>query len=219
MNRRLLYGALIVVATSLLVGAGSFSTITADQGVDVDIAGDTSAYLGIEDRDPGQAIEDGPSVTVLALDDNFPADASVESATAPDGAPVSVTSATLGGDVRVQCTRETNGDTAVDLSLVAGSAGTTVRTTETVSIACLPKIAPEDVTFDSKCRNVTISTVSERYPIDIVLERSQETDVTATLDGSNDKAGIDSGTLTAVVVEDTAERFQNQRECPGDGSQ
>ena len=48
MNRRWVYGALLVLAVVLLLGTGGFSAISADRGVSVAVTGNDDAYLGYE---------------------------------------------------------------------------------------------------------------------------------------------------------------------------
>jgi uncharacterized membrane protein len=52
MARRWLYGVLVVLAISLLVGTGGFSSAAADRGVDVTVVDDDSAFLGITLESP-----------------------------------------------------------------------------------------------------------------------------------------------------------------------
>jgi hypothetical protein len=48
MARRWLYGVLVVLAISLVVSSGSFSAVSADRGMNVAVADDTSAFVGYE---------------------------------------------------------------------------------------------------------------------------------------------------------------------------
>jgi len=48
MARRWLYGTLLVLAISLLVGTGSFTAMSADRGVNVAVVDDDSAFVGYD---------------------------------------------------------------------------------------------------------------------------------------------------------------------------
>ncbi|QCC49975.1 hypothetical protein [Halapricum salinum] len=48
MTRRWVYGGLVVLAISLLVSTGSFSTASADRDLDVTVADDASAFVGYD---------------------------------------------------------------------------------------------------------------------------------------------------------------------------
>lgn len=207
MRRSLLYGLALVLAASLLVGAGSFDSISTERGVQVEVADDRNAYLGIADTDPVEAVEGGPSVAVMALFDNFPGDATLESAETPTDAPVTVESAGLSEDVTVRCKRPA--EKAVPVTLVATGDGVRVDVTETVQVRCLPAIVRENVTFDSDCKNVSIDTAAERYPFEVRVESAASNTRTTTLESATDEAGVDSSTLVAVTVVETGVRFEN----------
>ncbi|MUV90259.1 hypothetical protein GJ629_10440 [Halapricum sp. CBA1109] len=153
MNRNLLYGAVLVLAVSLLVGSGGFSAVSADRGVGAAVAADERAYLGIQDRTPAEGTVAGEPITLLEVTDNFPADVDLDSVRLTDAqAPIALRSGSLeldpSGDVTATCTAPTDGTETVSIRLRASGAGVEMALNRQIAVDCSPAaLDPADITF------------------------------------------------------------------------
>lgn len=138
MNRRWLYGGLLVLATTMLVSTGSFSALSADRGVDVAVAEDENAYLGVTTpENPTGTV--GENFTLLTISDNSGSDLELDSVNIDDQSPIELTSDPESfGAVTVSCNQSAD-DQNVDVVIEASSDGMTVDKTKTVSVSCESK--------------------------------------------------------------------------------
>jgi hypothetical protein len=153
MNRNVLYGALLVLSVSLLVGSGGFSAVSADRGIGAAVAADERAYLGIQDRTPAEGTVAGEPITLLEVTDNFPEDVDLDSVQLTDAeAPIALRSGSVeldpSGDVTATCTAPTDGTETVSIRLRASGAGVETTLARQIAVDCSPEaLEPADVTF------------------------------------------------------------------------
>jgi hypothetical protein len=168
MRRLWLYGALTLLACSLMVGAGGYSTMAADRGVNLAVAEDSSAYLGIDDGSEVHLVDDGSSETALGLTNNFAQSDPSVSASVPGEAPIEVTDASFRDGVEVSCKRVKD-RASVPISLTATGSDTTVEVTRSVTVTCeAPPIETEDIKFTG-CNNLKVTGHSAQFPLNVTL--------------------------------------------------
>jgi hypothetical protein len=130
MRRIWLYGALIAVATGLLVSTSGFTAMSAERPVTVAVADDENAILGIETLDGSGTVNE--TVAVLKITNNFDheVDVDVEGGNIDDSTLGSADSS----EISVYC--EEAGDQDVTVDITASGSGVHVTTSETVSMDC-----------------------------------------------------------------------------------
>jgi hypothetical protein len=138
-KRRALAVGLAALAVAASVAAtGGFSAVTADRGVEVAVAPDGEAFLGIETPEARGAV--GESVAVLRLRDNFRGDVDLERVSLP--APSEVVALRTTGPVEMEPTATVAvtcvaaGTERVTVEVVAGGPSTAVRADRTVTVRC-----------------------------------------------------------------------------------
>jgi len=152
MNRRWLYGAMIVLAISLLVGTGSFSAVSADRGVAITVADDDSAFLGFTSEAP--VLDNGRhnETTLATIHNRFDGrltDVEVtisgddnQSPQVKSGSDIKPSTLESGesGDIEadVQCSNSGGDGSTEDwqLEISASSDGASVDLTRTVTVEC-----------------------------------------------------------------------------------
>jgi len=155
MTRRWLYGGLVVLALSLLVSTGSFSAVSADRGVDVTVADDDDAFLGITLESPvldnGRhdgtelaAIQNRFGTPLTEIEVTITGDDTQSPKLLPQGTPDVDVPDTLGpGDngvieADIQCSNAGGSGPTEDwqIHVSASSDSATVELTRTVTVEC-----------------------------------------------------------------------------------
>jgi hypothetical protein len=131
MRRIWLYGALIAVATGLLVSTSGFTAMSAERPVTVAVADDENAILGIQTLDGSGTVNE--TVAVLKITNNFDHEVDVDVVGGDIDASKSLESGAF-WDVSTDC--EDTGRVTVDIT--ASGSGVHVTTSETVSMDCTP---------------------------------------------------------------------------------
>lgn len=140
----------------------------ADRGVNVRVASDDAAYVGVENQSPVEGVVDGEALTLFELSDNTGNDLTVD-ASVPSDAPIEIESATFGDGVTARCTDSTDGDAeSVDVTITASGPGLSAELTRTIEVSCVPPIEAEDVTFYG-CGNAAIDGHESKFPLDVTL--------------------------------------------------
>jgi len=139
-RKRLIAVAVLVLAVPAATGTGSFSAMTAERGVDIAVAGDDNAFLGISQKG-GEGVVGGESFTLLALTDRFSGELRLSSVTTESSLVTIDTSPPIDiGDeeqvtpVRANC--DTAGSGAVTVSIVATGTDASVELERTVEVSC-----------------------------------------------------------------------------------
>lgn len=132
-RRKIVFGVLVVAIALLATGTGGFSSIEAERGVDVAVAEDEHALLGIEVAETEGTV--GNSFTLLKLFNNFDQDISVESVEADDKAPIDVQSATVNGAVTVECLSAVT-SAEVDLTVSVTGDDVSITKYKDVEVTC-----------------------------------------------------------------------------------
>lgn len=156
LGKRIAVAGFVAAAVLLATATGGFSAVAADRAVDISVADDRYALLGIEVGDTDGTVGGDP-FTLLTLTDNFPQDVDADKvAVTSDGAPIEVTldddAAEADGellqmddrlDVTVACTRPTDGPESVTLHIVASGDDVTVTKDKTVTgVECTTPASP-----------------------------------------------------------------------------
>lgn len=144
-----IYGAMVLVAFALAVGAGGFTSGTSDRSVEILVAEDENALLGIHEGETTGRV--GELIDVMYLEDNFGAaevaylvDVSLDPQSGPSGSsggPVTLQGQTdtptmLDTSVTVRCRGPTEGSEPVSVTLEVEADGVTVTATRTVDVTC-----------------------------------------------------------------------------------
>jgi hypothetical protein len=212
-RRRIIALVALVVAVPLAAGTGSFSSVSVDRGVDVAVAEDSNAYLGIDD-DPVEAYVGGESFTLLELTDRAAGDLHLESVS-PHGDRVAIVEEPTDIDesaaVRAQCREGVEG---VAVTIEAASPHTRIVVDRTVPVECnQPEI--ETVDFNG-CESADLRTAEGTlYPLSVTVEKriyNPENDSTTTHTAEVDDGTVSSprGKLIAVNVDGWV---QNGKQC------
>lgn len=153
-RRRVALLAALALATAVILGSAGASAVVADRGLQIAVAPDEEAFLGLEVDDPALPNGNHEDVELVALRNNFPNEiVRVEAAVAPGESPTPPLLA--GADpVRVSDRRLPVGATAtvtaditcsgnaepvetVDVSIAVETAGgSTVELTRAVQVTC-----------------------------------------------------------------------------------
>lgn len=165
-RRLFLIGIFVAVVPTLLFGTGSFTSVSAERGLDVSVVDDQNAYLGVTEETLEEG-ENGGQFTALHLEDQFPGDTDLElEHVETDGDFVTVTTsagAEIGGpsdplDVDVRCADDSVGTETVEFSITAEGTGVKADVDHSVGITCHLPADPDsiEVTFNG-CGSVTVT--------------------------------------------------------------
>jgi len=161
MHRPLLYGSLVVLAAGLLLGTGSFTATSADRGVDVHVAPDDAALVGVDGKSPVTGTVDGEPITLFDLSDNAPNDITTD-ASIPSDAPVALESVSFEDGITARCSNATGGEAvAIDVEITANGPGLSAELIRSVTVQCVasddtPNATPsETVARSSAATGVT----------------------------------------------------------------
>lgn len=181
-------------AVSLAVGAGAFSSVSADRGAEVAVVSDDQALLGVEEVDTTGVVDGGP-FSVLELTDRGAGSMHVESVSVSsdsiDGPPIEVDSAEIDGSVDVRCARSAEG-TPVTLTVAVTGDNVQITKHKDVTVTCNEPEPEPEVEFKG-CGNVKTG--------DGVTVTGRKTN----------NSGKGNGGLTAVKINGTW--HENPNEC------
>lgn len=154
MRRPLLYGSLVVVATTLLVSTGGFSSITADRGVDVGVAPDDAAFVGVDDKSSVTGTVDGEPITLFDLSDNAPNDITADASILSD-APVALESVSFDDGITARCINATGSDaTDIDVEITASGPGMSAELIRSVTVQCVTSDdTPNETSSETESRS------------------------------------------------------------------
>jgi len=187
-------------AVALAVGAGAFTSVSADRGVEVAVVDDDEALLGVE-KDESTGVVDGEPFHLLELTNRAPGSMQVES--------VSV-SAASGGDAPIKVGRENDeidrtlhleasctdktASTGEDVTLTIAVTGDNVQITKhkDVMVTCNEPESEPEVEFNG-CGNVKTG------------------DGVTVTDRKTNNSGKGNGGLTAVKINGTW--YENKNGC------
>lgn len=140
MRRTWLYASMVLLAASLVVTTGSFTTVSADRGVHVTVADDGNGLVGVHEGETTARI--GEQLELLYLEDNFDTDEApvVESVRVrPQDGPVTLPTWSpepLDTSIVVRCRGPTTGAELVTVDLVVKTDGVTVDLERNVAVTC-----------------------------------------------------------------------------------
>lgn len=160
-RRRLVLLSLAVASLALAAGTGAFTAMSADRGVDVRVADDDSAYIGIEKETP--TITAGTSTEILmTLENNFP-DSSVTvvdfEATISNSKSMvnNVTDSWSGGSgevsAEINCSQPRTESLTFDINIVTDG-GVSVSLTRSVKITCTD-LTPTETATETETNTTT----------------------------------------------------------------
>lgn len=224
MHRRqaLLLLVVITVLPALVSGSGGFSEVAGDRGIDVEVADDESAYLGLA-VGANEGHVGGDPFPVLQLTDQFSGDLTLRSvSTGSSLIEVETETPTDIGEtdpfaVEVSC--ETTGDETVRIAVVADGPGAYVSAEREVRTTCRqPEI--RRVEFDG-CGNVHIEADDAIYPLTVTkVTENPGTDgaamTTVTIDSDGRVGPGQGGKLLAIEAD--GERYENENRCTEGGN-
>lgn len=223
----LLASVLLAVVPALVFGSGGFSEVAGERGIDVAVADDESAYLGIEVESVDGYVG-GEPLPVLRLTDQHSGDLTLQSVDI--GRPLievetEMESAPSIGEtdpltVAVRCTE--GGEGTVPVTVVADGPGTRISVQRMVPVTChAPETHRVDVDIDFRgCGTARIEADDAIYPLNVtkVIDNPSadgNATRTETID-SNGRVGPGrGGKLVAIEVD--GERYENQ--CTGGGNE
>lgn len=227
MNRRqIILIVMLAAAVSTAAGTGSFSAVNADRNVDVAVAADENAYLGIDVKS-AEGYVGGESFTILELTDRFPGDLKLDSVTPYSDWVTIVDEPTDIGDSTPVTARCTGVGEDVSVTIEAASSDSSVVVERTIPVDCdRPEVA--NIVFHG-CGNAVLKTADgSPYPVSITVEKrvyhpGSDSTTTTTEEIDNGMVSPGDGKLLAVKVNGSWIKNENQciqieNEHPGNGN-
>lgn len=192
MDRRWLYGVLIVFATALLIGSGSFSAMSADRGVSVAVADDPEAYVGYETSCNGQTLE-------ITITNQFNND--FEGIVTVDGTQESFGQLSPGEASKVDFKNVDDGD---PITVTVWGESVSAELDRSVEKRCHPQSA-EGVTFRGEGK--AHINISESGPFNVTYWILDDGNLTENTEDDVEDVQVSSETVVAVYIAATNKTY------------